>query len=130
VIFRTSPLRGSVATAYRRNVVKFFLALFLVLSSAAFAASPSWNGTWIGNWGSGGNGTQIVFAGETFISIYWDGDYVSDAQGALSKDGKIVTITWTGAKAVLSRDGETAAHIVIREKGKPDAAFAVKRDNE
>jgi len=109
---------------------KFFLALFLVFSTAAFAASLSWNGTWVGNWDKGGSGTQIVFAGETFISIYWDGDYVSDAQGAVSKDGKTVTITWTGAHAVLTRDGETAAHIVIREKGKPDAAFAVKRDNE
>jgi hypothetical protein len=109
---------------------KFFLALSLVFSStAAFAASPSWNGEWVGNWDKGGNGTQIIFAGEEFNGIFWDGDYVSDAQGAVSKDGKIVTITWPGAKAILSRDGETAGHIVIHEKGKPDAAFAVKRDS-
>jgi len=109
---------------------RLLAAAALLFASAAFAASPSWNGTWIGNWDKGGNGTQIVFAGETFISIYWDGDYVPDAQGALSKDGKTVTITWPSAHAVLSRDGETTAHIVIREKGKKDAAFAVKRDNE
>jgi hypothetical protein len=109
---------------------RIFFVLVLIGAGSASAASPSWNGTWIGNWDKGGNGTQIVFAGETFISIYWDGDYVSDAQGATSKDGKTVTITWTGAKAVLARDGETTGHIVIHETGKPDAAFAVKRDNE
>jgi hypothetical protein len=107
------------------------VAIVLVFSGAATLAAPSsWNGTWVGNWDKGGQGTQIVFAGETFISIYWDGDYVSDAQGVVSKDGKTVAITWPGANAILSRDGEITAHVVIREKGKPDAAFAVKRDNE
>jgi hypothetical protein len=110
-------------------VAKFFFSLFLFFSAtAAFAASPSWNGEWVGNWANGGNGTQIVFAGETFISIYWDGDYVPDAAGNVSKDGKTVIITWMGARAVLTRDGETTGHIVIHEKGKSDAAFAVKRD--
>jgi hypothetical protein len=104
-------------------------ALCIVFSTAALAASPSWNGTWAGNWDKGGNGTQIVFAGETFISIYWDGDYVSDAQGAVAKDGKSVSITWPSAVATLTRDGKKTAHIVIREKGKPDAAFAVKKDD-
>jgi hypothetical protein len=109
---------------------RLLAAAALLFAGAAFAASPSWNGTWIGNWDKGGNGTQIVFAGETFISIYWDGDYVPDATGSVSKDGKTVTITWTGAKALLTRDGETVGHIAIHEKGRPDAAFAVKRDNE
>jgi hypothetical protein len=105
-------------------------AVLVFSAAAAIAAPPSWNGTWVGNWDKGGQGTQIIFAGEEFTGIFWDGDYVSDARGIASKDGKTVTITWPGAKAVLTRDGETAAHIVIQEKGKPDAAFAVKRDNE
>ena len=104
-------------------------AALLMMASGAAAAARSWNGTWIGNWDKGGNGTQIVFAGETFISIYWNGDYVSDADGSVSKDGSTVTITWTGAKAVLTRDGDTTAHIVIQEKGKPDVKFAVKKDS-
>lgn len=101
----------------------------LAMGAAASAATArSWNGTWAGNW-QGGDGTQIVFAGETFISIYWGGDYVSDAEGTVSKDGSSVTITWKDAKAVLTRDGETTAHVVIQEKGKPDVKFAVKKDS-
>ena len=102
--------------------------LLFMASGVATAAVRSWNGTWVGNWDKGGNGTQIVFAGETFISIYWDGDYVSDADGTVSKDGSTVTITWSGAKALLTRDGDATAHIVIQEKGKPDVKFAVKKD--
>ena len=104
-------------------------ALLALAIGASAAAALTWNGTWVGNWDKGGNGTQIVFAGETFISIYWNGDYVSDADGTVSKDGSTVTINWSGAKAVLTREGETTAHIVIQEKGKPDAKFAVKRDS-
>lgn len=104
-------------------------ATVLAMAAIASAASArSWNGTWAGNWDQG-QGTQIVFAGETFISIYWDGDYVSDAEGTASKDGASVTITWTGAKAVLTRDGDTTAHVVIQEKGKPDVTFSVKKDS-
>jgi hypothetical protein len=110
--------------------MKLLGAVFLciALTGAALAAAmPDWNGTWIGNWDKGGNGTQIVFAGNTFISIFWDNDYV-DATGALSEDGKIATITWPGAQATLTRDGAGTAHIVIHEKGKPEAAFPVKLD--
>ena len=39
--------------------------------------TANWNGTWIGNW-SGGNGTQIVFADNELIAMYWGGDYLSD----------------------------------------------------
>jgi hypothetical protein len=104
-------------------------ALLVLTGGASMAAARSWNGTWVGNWENGGNGTQIVFAGETFISIYWNGDYVSDADGTVSKDGSTVTITWSGAKAVLTRDGDTTAHIVIQEKGNPEVRFAVKKDS-
>lgn len=106
------------------------VALILCAFAPASAAPQDWNGTWIGNWDKGGNGTQIVFAGNTFISIFWNGDYVSDADGSVSADGKTATITWSGAKAVITRDSEKAAHIVIHEKGKPDAAFPMKRDNQ
>ncbi len=104
-------------------------ALLVMASGLAAAPARSWNRTWVGNWDKGGNGTQIVFAGETFISIYWDGDYVSDAEGSVSKDGSMVTITWIGGKAVLTRDGDTTGHVVIQEKGKPDVKFAVKKDS-
>ncbi|HEX3675363.1 MAG TPA: hypothetical protein VHU87_13910 [Rhizomicrobium sp.] len=106
---------------------RIFVALvFVCAASAALAAAPGWNGTWIGNW-EDGNGAQIVFAGDTLTGIFWDGDYVSNAAGIVSKDGKTVAITWAGATAILTRDTATTAHIVIHEAGKPDTAFAVKK---
>ena len=46
-----------------------------------------------------------------------------------SADGVTMTISWPGARAVLTRDGPEAAHIVIRETGRPDTAFALTRDH-
>ena len=108
------------------------LALCILVAVAAGAAaqqSSTWNGTWIGNW-AGGNGTQIVFADNDLIAMYWDGDYLSDTQSSLSADGRVVTITWASGQAVLNRDGETSGHIVIHEQGKPDISFDLKRDNQ
>jgi hypothetical protein len=91
--------------------------------------NANWNGTWIGNW-AGGNGTQIVFADNELIAMYWDGDYLSETQSSLSPDGKTVTITWPSGQALLTRDGEAGGHIVVHETGRPDIAFDVKRDNQ
>jgi hypothetical protein len=110
------------------------LAALVLLAAAVFAAPAladppqSWNGTWIGNW-KDGNGTQIVFAGNTFISIYWDGDYVSDADADTSDGRPVVKIHWTGGSAVVTRDGLETAHVAISEKGKPAISFPLKRDN-
>ncbi len=106
------------------------ILVFAAFGSTLAAAKPDWNGTWIGNWDKGGNGIQIVFAGNTFISFFWKGDYLSDAEGSVSADGTSATIDWSEGKAVVTREGEKTAHIVIREKNKPEAAFALKRDNE
>ena len=89
---------------------------------------PTWNGTWIGNWESG-RGTQIVFAGDELICVYWNGDYLPEVQSSLSADRSAVTLSWPAGQADLTRNGETTGHIVIREKGKPDVSFDVKRDN-
>jgi hypothetical protein len=91
--------------------------------------TASWNGTWIGNW-AGGNGTQIVFADNELIAVYWNGDYLSDTQSSLSPDSKVVTITWQSGQALLTRDGEASGHIAVHEKGQPDITFEVKRDNQ
>jgi hypothetical protein len=99
------------------------------IPAAAMAQqTANWNGTWIGNW-AGGNGTQIVFADNELIAMYWNGDYLSDTQSSLSPDGKAVTITWPSGQALLTRDGEAGGHIVVHETGRPDIAFDVKRDN-
>ena len=88
----------------------------------------SWNGTWIGNWARG-NGTQIIFAGDEMIAMFWNGDYLSQVHFSVSDDGAVVTITWPSAQATLTRDGETVGHVVIREKGQPDCSFDVQREN-
>ncbi len=69
-----------------------------------------------------------MFAGSTFISIYWDGDYVGDATDDVSADGKTARTAWQGGSAVITRDG-AAADIVITETGKPAMSFPLKRDS-
>ena len=79
--------------------------------------------------GLAGHGAQIIFAGDELIAVYWHDDYVGDAQSSASPDGAILTITWASVQAVLTRDGENAAHIVIHEKGEPAVSFALTRDH-
>jgi hypothetical protein len=123
-----------------RSSMKFAAAILISVSlgstltlaipaPAVAQQTTSWNGTWIGNW-AGGNGTQIVFAENELIAMYWDGDYLTDPQSSLSPDGKVVTITWPSGQALLTRDGEAGSHIVVHETGRPDATFDVKRDNQ
>lgn len=123
-------IRATRALACRRALQTTVFVLLLVAGGgfSASAQDASWNGTWIGNW-QNGQGTQIIFAGNEFIGIYWGGDYVGDAAGSVSADGKSFTITWTGAKAVLTRDGSEAAHIVIQQQGQPDTSFPLTRDH-
>ena len=113
-----------------RLVAVIFVAIGLLTGpSAARAQQQSWNGTWIGNW-QDGNGTQIVFAGEDLVAFYWDGDYLDDVHADASEGGRVVTVLWPSGQAVITRDGETTARITIRETGKPDLSFALKRDNQ
>jgi len=100
----------------------------LVLITPALAA-PDWNGTWVGNW-RGGDGVQIMMAGNEAAGIFWRGDYLpDDLHSAVSTDGKTLTITWDHASAVLTRDGAETAQVTIREPGHPDASFPVKIDH-
>src|SRR5690348_12274329 len=123
-------IRAARALASRRAVQTIFLVLILAAGSGwpAAAQDTSWNGTWIGNW-QNGHGAQIIFAGNEFIGIYWGDDYVDDAVASVSADGKVVTISWAGAQALLTRDNSEAAHIVIHQKGQPDASFLLTRDH-
>ncbi len=115
---------------YRRSAMKIraLALLFAIMTTPALAASD-WNGTWAGNW-QGGDGIQLIMAGNDAIGIYLHGDYLSDELNAkVSTDGKTLTINWAHGNAVLTRDGDEAAHITIREPGKPAASFSVKRDH-
>lgn len=102
-------------------------AAFLVLSIPGVAAQPDWNGTWVGNWS--GDGVQIIMAGNVLTGFYFHGDYLDTGSSSLSKDGTSLTFTWHGGRMTLTRNGATAAHALIRETGKPDLAFDVKKDD-
>ena len=105
-----------------------YVAIDPIPAGAGGAQGPAtWNGTWVGNWADG-DGAQIIFAGNELIALYWRGDYLADTHSAVSPAG-VVTITWPSGSATLTRDGDTTAHIVIRESGKPDTAFALKRES-
>lgn len=115
----------------RRRLTMVLAALGLIGFSAAPCAgadwSGGWNGGWVGNWQQG-DGAQIVFAGNELVALYWHGDYVADAKAAVAPDGATVTIVWSSASATLTRDSAVTAHVVIREEGKSDVAFALKKD--
>ena len=119
-----------LAPAFRRAVQTIVLVLVLAAGggSPTLAQDASWNGTWIGNW-QNGHGAQIIFAGNEVIGIYWQDDYVADAVASVSADGRSVTISWAGAKALVTRDGGEAAHIVIQQAGQPDTSFPLTRDH-
>ncbi len=89
--------------------------------------TSTWNGTWVGNW-EAGRGTQIVFAGEVLICMYWGDDYLPEVRAAVADGGATVTLTWPSGQAVLTRNGERSGHIVIRENGKAEVAFDVIRE--
>jgi len=112
------------------------ISLLLLLAVAAVApiGSPAfaqgrqtWNGTWAGGWNAG-TGTQITFAGDDFISIYWGDDYVSDATGVVSPDGATATIHWSGCEALLTREGPTSARVTVRARGHSPVSFPLKKD--
>lgn len=112
----------------RLAAISLIIGLFAGAGAAA-AQQPSWNGTWIGNW-QGGDGAQIVFAGDELIAFYWHGDYLDGVQANTSEGGRVVTILWSSGQAVLTRDSEAAARITVHETGKADLSFALKRDNQ
>ena len=123
--------RGAARALSRRarfRVVFLAIAIMATGGLPGAAQETTWNGTWVGNWQTG-HGAQIIFAGNEFIGIYWQDDYVENAVASLSADGKAATITWPGAGAVLTRDGPEAAHIVIRETGRPDTTFPLTLDH-
>lgn len=113
-----------------RQLAAIFLVIGLLAGAGAAAAQqPSWNGTWIGNW-QGGDGAQIVFAGDDLIAFYWHGDYLDGVQANASEGGSVITVVWSSGRAVLTRDGEATASITVHETGKPDLLFPLERDNQ
>ncbi len=102
----------------------------LLLAAAPARAGGDWNGTWVGNW-QGGDGVQLIMAGNVATGMFWHGDYLPDElQSKVSGNGKTLTITWDHSTAVLTRDenGETG-FIAISEPGRKLVMFPVKVDH-
>ena len=97
-------------------------------AAASTGRGPTWDGTWAGGWESGGDGVQLTFVGNKIISIYRRGDYPEVEPARISPDGKTATFAWPGGEAVLQRTGDDDARIILRERGRPERAFAIKRE--
>ena|SRR5579862_4056789 len=108
------------------------LALLLAAIVTPAFAADDWNGTWAGNWNKGGDGVQIIMAGNTAVGLYWHGDYIPDELHS-SVNGSTLTITWGPTKsnessAILTRESATTAHVVMHEPGRGLVEFSVRRD--
>ncbi|HEX4304191.1 MAG TPA: hypothetical protein VHZ78_15445 [Rhizomicrobium sp.] len=105
------------------------LFLFLLFAALPAFAASDWDGTWAGNW-QGGDGVQVIMAGNVATGIFWHGDYLPDAlHSTISHGGKTLTITWDHSTAVLTRDENSeTGFIAIREPGGKLAMFPVKLD--
>jgi hypothetical protein len=95
---------------------------------AATGRGPTWDGTWAGGWENGGDGVQIIITSSKVIGVFRHGDYPDIQRSQLSADGKMLTFAWAGGEATLQRTGEDDARITLRERGKPERNFTVKRE--
>jgi hypothetical protein len=57
-------------------------------------------------------------AGGDVVGFYWRGDYVDASDAHVSADGRVLTFTFAGGRAMLTRAGaETATIVVTDAKG-------------
>jgi hypothetical protein len=123
-----------MAGIFRRNARLLLVGLVILIgglgavAAAATGRGPTWDGTWAGGWESGGDGVQLTFVGNKIISIYRHGDYPEVQPARISADGKIVTFAWNGGEATLQRTAEDDARITLRERGRAERSFAIKRE--
>lgn len=115
----------------RKLAAGILLAGALIAVPTLAAGAPpqnasSWDGTWAGMLKKG-EVAQVIFAGNTFISFFWNGEY-TDATGTVLSDAKSAQIVWSGGNATAVRDTDTTAHIDIHEIGRRDVTVALKKD--
>lgn len=102
-----------------------------ILAAAVAAASPAvaadWDATWFGGFDNGGDGVQLIVAGESVVGFFFHGDYIdlTDA-GTLADDGTL-TFKWDGGEATLAAAG-AGQNLTVRESGKADRVIPVQKD--
>jgi hypothetical protein len=90
------------------------------------AAHP-WDATWVGGFDNGGDGVQVIVAGDAVVGFFLGGDYVDVSEtAAIAADGSL-TFTWDGGTATLGGrdDGRT---LTIHAKGVADRVVKVTED--
>lgn len=100
----------------------------LTFAPAALAdpdAAHPWDASWVGGWEAGGDGVQLIVAGNQVIGFFYHGDYVEVTQTAtLAADGSL-SFAWTHGKATLRVDGEERT-IAISEDGAADKVIKLQ----
>jgi len=110
-------------------IFRRFLALVLLslaLGGSA-AATQSWDGTWVGGW-EGGDGVQIIIAGEKVIGVGRGMDYPDLLGSQVSADGGMLSVSWVGGDGMLERSADRDATFTLRERGMPARKFSVHRE--
>ena len=110
----------------RRSIPLVLIGLALAVAGSA-AAAQSWNGTWAGGW-EGGDGVQIIIAGDKVIGVFRGGDYPDLLGSQVSADGGMLSFAWVGGDGMLERTGDRDAAFTLRERGKPGRKFVVHRE--
>ncbi|MEJ0013024.1 MAG: hypothetical protein WDM94_10460 [Bauldia sp.] len=102
-----------------------------ILAAAVAAASPAgaadWDATWVGGFDNGGDGVQVIIAGDTVVGFFLGGDYLEVTDpGALAADGSL-SFKWDGGAATLSAAGDSHT-LTIHAAGAADRVIELKRD--
>lgn len=79
------------------------------------AAHP-WDSSWAGGFEDGGDGVQLIVAGNEVIGFYYHGDYIDVTQNeTLAADGSL-SFAWARGTATLRVNGEERT-ITLHENG-------------
>jgi hypothetical protein len=116
----------SALIAVMRRTVPLIFAMFVGAVGVALAA-PSWDGTWAGGW-EGGDGVQIIVAGNKVVGVFRGGDYPDVQRSEVSADGRTLSFAWAGGDGLLLRTSDREAAFTLHERGKSERKFVVHRE--
>jgi hypothetical protein len=101
----------------------------LAFAPVAFAdpdGAHPWDASWAGGWEDGGDGVQLIVAGNEVIGFFYHGDYLAVTQtAALPADGSL-SFTWARGKATLRVINGKERTIPISEDGAADKVIKLQ----
>jgi hypothetical protein len=112
----------------RSSVFGVLIAAVLAIGMPASAKDfHPWDATWAGGFDNGGDGVQIIIAGDEVIGFFFHGDYIDVASQPVAADGSL-TFTWEGGAGKLTAKGDQH-RLAIHEEGAADRAIELKQDH-